>query len=110
MFGRIIGETIRQMIQHIQEEKIHEANLGFPHTDVLTTKEERRTRFKNFHKALKLSEWGNSPVTILVEADEELLRIKSSIVSVDDNSVKLTSGATIPINAIHAVLFTIFMG
>ena len=84
-------------------EKENISGLKFPDTDVLTSKEEIKSRVSNLERALKLGNLEHNKIKIVFEDSEGIKQVNTTVWGVTDKRVILKQGIVIPIHRIHEV-------
>jgi hypothetical protein len=81
--------------------------LTYPEDEVLDGPEDRYSRQEALDRAIGLAIEDNKPATVVFETDSGLVRTRRRVHGIDGALVVL-DGMTIPITAIHCVLFASF--
>jgi hypothetical protein len=81
------------------------SKLQFDSEDVLIREEDIRVRRTNLDKAISLARSEKFSTSIIVKAAQNLFRIESTVLSIDNGFVVTKSGLKIPLNCIYSADF-----
>jgi hypothetical protein len=75
----------------------------FVHQDVLSHEDERRLRFQELQKAMRLGNNEKSKAKITFATDDGIKRVETTVWAADAHGVMLKSGVYIPVHSICEV-------
>ncbi len=81
------------------------SKIQFGSEDVLIRDEDIRVRRTNLDKAISLARSEKFSTSIIVKAEQNLFRIESTILGIENGFVHTKSGLKIPLNCIYSADF-----
>ena len=79
------------------------ANLSFPGTEVLKSREEIKNRMLDLERATTLGNVEQTKIKIIFEDTESIKQVETTICATTDKRIILKGGVVIPISRIHEV-------